>query len=89
MLERALDAGVRASWVTADAVHGSDRKLRLWLDAQCQPFVLAVTGQEALWMPGGKQVRVAKTVAALAEEQWQRLSCGQGAKGARLYEWAR
>jgi SRSO17 transposase len=88
MLERALDAGVRAAWVTADAVYGSDRKLRLWLEAQGQPFVLAMTGQEALWMPGGKQIRVAKIVAALAEEQWQRLSCGRGAKGERLYDWA-
>lgn len=88
MLERALEAGGRAAWVTGDAIYGSDRKLRLWLEAQCQPFVLAVTTQEALWMPGGRQVRVAKTVAALPEDQWQRLSCGRGAKGERIYDWA-
>jgi SRSO17 transposase len=88
MLERALDAGVRAAWVTADAVYGSDRKLRLWLEGQRQPFVLAVTAQEALWMPGAKQVRVAKAVATLAEDGWQRLSCGAGSKSERVYDWA-
>jgi len=88
MVERALEAGVQAAWVTGDSIYGSDRKLRLWLEARCQPFVLAVSTQEALWMPGGRQVRVAKTAAALADDQWQRLSCGRGAKGERVYDWA-
>jgi SRSO17 transposase len=88
MLERALAAGVQAAWVTGDAVYGSDRKLRLWLEAQGQPFVLAVTSQEALWMPGARQVRVVKTMAALPEDQWQQLSYGAGAKGEQIYDWA-
>ena len=34
MLERALDAGVPAAWVTGDEVYGGDRRLRLWLEAR-------------------------------------------------------
>jgi SRSO17 transposase len=30
MLERALDAGVPAAWVTGDEIYGGDRRLRLW-----------------------------------------------------------
>src|SRR5439155_21961971 len=33
LLERALDAGVPAAWVTADEVYGSDGKLRRALEA--------------------------------------------------------
>ena len=32
MLERALEAGVPFAWVTGDAVYGSDRRLRMWLE---------------------------------------------------------
>jgi SRSO17 transposase len=32
LLERALDAGVPASWVTADEVYGGDPALRGWLE---------------------------------------------------------
>jgi SRSO17 transposase len=46
MLERARDAGVPAAWVTADSIYGDDRRLRMWLEAQEQPFVLAVSGKE-------------------------------------------
>ena len=88
MLERAVKTGVSVAWVTGDAVYGSDRRLRLWLEEQGQPFVLAVSSKEALWMPGFKQVRVDKITASLNPEDWQRLSAGQGAKGARLYDWA-
>jgi len=46
MLHRALAAGVPATWVTGDSVYGHDRRLRLWLEAQPQAYVLAVSGQE-------------------------------------------
>src|SRR5436190_18473801 len=49
MLDRALDAGVPAAWVTGDEVYGGDRRLRLWLEAQDRPHVLAVKRTEPLW----------------------------------------
>jgi SRSO17 transposase len=88
MLERALEAGVPAAWVTGDAVYGGDRKLRVWLEAQGQPFVLAVSVKETLWMPGWQQMRADKATAGLKPEDWQQMSAGPGAKGERVYDWA-
>ena len=48
MLERALDAGVPAQWVTGDEVYGGDRRLRLWLEERQMPHVLAVKRTEPL-----------------------------------------
>jgi SRSO17 transposase len=88
MLSRAFEAGVPARWVTGDAVYGNDRSLQLWLQERKQGFVLAVSGQEAVWI-GMRQHRVKDLLPAVAEEAWHLLSAGEGAKGPRLYEWAR
>jgi hypothetical protein len=42
MLERALDAGVPATWVTADEVYGGSPALHDWLEERHTPYVLAV-----------------------------------------------
>ncbi len=91
MLERALAAEVPHAWITADEVYGQDRRLRLWLEAIKQPFVLAVTAQEKPWSWGARgpqQIRVDRLADALPEAAWQRHSAGRGSKGERLYEWA-
>ena len=49
MLERALDSGVPFSWFTGDEVYCSDRKLRLWLEQEGVPHVLAIKRNEKLW----------------------------------------
>jgi SRSO17 transposase len=89
MLERALAAGVPCGWVAGDTVYGNDVKLRRWLQARSQSFVLAVACDQRLWWPGMRQQRVDKIGQALPRRAWQRLSCGSGAKGERLYDWAR
>ena len=92
MIERALDAGVPARWVVGDSVYGSDGKLRRALEARGQAYALAVksTEQPTTWPPYGPpdQVVVADVAAGLEPEDWQRLSCGDGAQGERLYDWA-
>jgi SRSO17 transposase len=92
MLERAFAAGVPAAWVTGDSVYGKDRRLRVWLEEQEQPFVLEVACNEPLWVAtahGSGQVRADQLAASVPKEQWERLSAGWGAKGPRLYDWAR
>ncbi len=94
MLERALQAGVPCKWVTADEVYGGDRHLRIWLEQHEQAFVLAVNSNEPLWCNigrGPRQERVKAMVASIrdADDEWYRLSAGDGAKGPRLYDWAR
>jgi SRSO17 transposase len=86
MLHRALAAGVPAKWVTGDSVYGDDRRLRLWLEAQPQAYVLAVSGQEYVWGEG-RQRQVKTILGALPEEGWVRLSAGDGTKGPRWYDW--
>lgn len=88
MLSRALDAGIPAAWVTGDSVYGNDRSLRTMLQARRQAFVLAVKSDLRLPLLGGN-IRASTLANRVPPSEWQTLSCGEGAKGARLYEWAR
>lgn len=86
MLARAFAAGTSAQWITGDSVYGDDRRLRAWLEAQPQAYVLAVSGKEYVWL-GWQQRRVNTILAALPADGWTRLSAGDGAKGPRWYDW--
>ena len=91
MLERALDAEVPASWVTADEVYGGDPALRGWLEGRGLSYVLAVKGTEPLGTATQKSGRTTASnlAASVPAEQWVGCSAGHGAKGRRLYDWAR
>ena len=92
LLERALDAGVPAAWVTADEVYGGSPALRQWLEGRDVPYVLAVKCTEPLEVssPNGlARERVEQLAAAVPAEQWIACSAGHGAKGRRLYDWTR
>ncbi len=89
MLERALDAGVPAAWVTADSVYGDVKYLRVWLEARPIGYVLAVSGKDTVWEAGWRQRRISTLLAAPPTAGWERLSAGDGAKGPRLYDWLR
>ena len=52
MLERAVDAGVPARWVTADEVYGGDGRLRAFLEQRGLADVLAVKATQPLWGHG-------------------------------------
>src|SRR3954452_15166548 len=97
MIARAIAADIPFAWVLGDAVYGSDRRLRLDLEQQQRPFVLAIRSNEKLWsMLDGQtgddrmgQHAAAALAAAIPQAAWQRLSAGAGAKGERVYDWAR
>ena len=91
MLKRAVESGVPLCWVTGDEVYGNDRNLRLWLERQGIPHVLAIRSNEKLWALTGKgplQVRADRLASQVGESSWIRCSAGDGAKGPRLYDWA-
>jgi SRSO17 transposase len=92
MIERALDAEGPAKWVVADEVYGSDGKLRRALEVRDQAYVLAVKSNEmpTTWPPYAPpgQIAVSAVARTLEPEAWQRLSCGDGAQGERIYDWA-
>ena len=87
MLERAFASGVPASWVVGDSVYGDARRLRRWLEGEQKAYVLAVSGKEYVWLPGGRQRSVKSVLQGLDAGAWQRLSAGLGSKGPRLYDW--
>ena len=89
MLERALDAGVPAAWVTADSIYGEVKYLRVWLEARPIGYVLAVSGKDTVVGPDWRQRRIAAYLADPPADGWQRVSAGDGAKGPRWYDWAR
>jgi SRSO17 transposase len=92
MLERALDAGVSAAWVTADEVYGGSPGLREWLEERGLWHVLAVKCTELLEVPspsGVMRASAEQLAAAVPAEQWIACSAGHGAKGRRLYDWTR
>ena len=91
MLERAVESGVPFGWVAGDEVYGNDRNLRLWLERQGVPHVLAIKRSEKLWAltdKGPRQVRADRLAPGVEESGWVRCSAGDGAKGPRFYDWA-
>jgi SRSO17 transposase len=86
LLARALDAGVPAAWVTGDEVYGSPYALRADLEARHQRYVLGVAANQHVWVGFGQR-RVDELLREVPEDRWVRLSCGEGAKGPRLYDW--
>jgi SRSO17 transposase len=89
MLEHALDAGVPASWATADEFYGGDRVLRRDLQARHLGYVLAVAKSHRVNIGGlHGTARGDHIAAALGKKAWNRYSAGDGAKGRREYDWA-
>ena len=84
MLERAEAAGLLFAWITGDSVYGADRALRRWAERHRRGYVLTVTSAQRLGLRS-----VCERIEHLPAAAWQRLSAGDGAKGPRLYDWAR
>ena len=89
MLQRTLDAGVAASWLTADEVYGQDKRLRVWCEQHRLPYVLATRSTDTVATVAWRQRRVRALITELPAEAWARCSAGAGAHGLRLYDWAR
>jgi SRSO17 transposase len=89
MLARALDAGMPATWVTADEVYGGDGRLRRWLEERDQPHVLAVNRKQSLVSGLFRFERADRLAARIPAGAWRHYSAGAGAKGERVYAWAR
>ena len=87
MVARVLSAGARPAWVVADAVYGGDYKLRAALAEAGPPYVMAVTGQQGVWMGFGER-RVKAVKAQVSAAAWAEISVGSGAKGPRVFDWA-
>jgi SRSO17 transposase len=95
LVERALDAGVPAAWVVADEVYGNDSKFRRALEARDRAYVVTVRRDYPVstWPPFGPPApwtveAVAAAALTAGVTTWVRRSCGEGAQGPRVYDWA-
>jgi SRSO17 transposase len=87
MIGRAVTAGVPFSWVAGDEVYGGNPGLRSWLEEEGIAYVMAVACSEMITAPAGR-FRADELAALVPPSGWQRLSCADGSKGPRLYDWA-
>jgi len=90
MIERAIAAEMPFSWVTADSVYGVG-ELEMLLRRAGKGYVLGVSATQPFnsWIDKPEVAGTAEEIAHdLDPSAWQRLSAGEGTKGARLYDWA-
>jgi len=96
MIGRALEAGVPAGWVTGDEVYGQHSGLRRSLEERGMPYVLAVPVNQRVIArvstdTGDRvaELRADELAKTLPVQAFKKISAGNGAKGPRLYHWAR
>jgi SRSO17 transposase len=87
MVRRALDSTLPIAWVTADAAYGQEWHFRRMLEEAGVGYVLAVPKSQQVKSPAGSW-RIDHVLTGAPAEAWQRISCGNGAKGPRVYDWA-
>lgn len=75
-------------WAAGDEVYGRSSKLRGFFEEHAIGYVFAVGIN--FQVPVGVGPMRADLLAArkIPKRAWNRLSCGQGAKGPRVYDWA-
>ena len=84
MVVRALASPLPIAWVTADAAYGQEWRFRRMLEEAGVGYVLAVPKSQHVHAVG----RIDFAIAQAPDEAWERYSCGDGAKGPRIYDWA-
>jgi SRSO17 transposase len=87
MIGRAVKAGVPFKWVTGDEAYGGNPDLRDWLETEEIPYVLAVACNAMIETKAGAR-RADELAGLVPAGAWERLSCADGSKGPRLYDWA-
>ena len=87
MFARAVKAGVPFRWAAGEQVYGASPELREWLEEQKKGYVLAVACNAMIATKAGPK-RADELAALVPDGAWQRISCADGSKGPRLYDWA-
>jgi len=87
MIGRAVKAGVPLLWVVGDEVYGGNPRLRSWLEGEGVACVMAVAYSEMIAAAAGR-FRADELAALVPASGWQLLTCADGLKEPRLYDWA-
>jgi len=84
-LERLLGAGLPAKWAAYDEVYGRSGELRRFCESRNLAYVAVIPRDFRITVPSGT---VIKAEDAARDAVFERRSCGNGAKGPRLADWA-
>jgi hypothetical protein len=87
LVRRCIAAGLPAAWVTADEAYGQDWSFRRLLEQLGVGYVVAVPKSQQIKSLAGTW-RVDQLIEEAPEDAWQTPSCGDGAMGPRVYDWA-
>lgn len=93
LLDEALTARVPFGWIAMDGGYGQYAQVRNWCTARRLPYIAAVTSTLPLAQistpPGRAPITSPRQLlATLPDTDFERRSCGAGAKGQRYYDWA-
>ena len=86
MVREATSAGVPYTWATGDCAYGDYDEMREWLEENDKCYVMCVSMKEYISY-GDKKVCIGGIVNKLRSDGWFEASCGDGSKGARIYDW--
>jgi len=75
--------GIRARWVAADEVYGSDYNFRKAIEDLNLGYVVAVKSSQRVGFS-----RADVVMRSFPDSAWQRLNAGEWSKGQREYDWA-
>ncbi|MFH8978856.1 hypothetical protein [Streptomyces sp. NPDC017890] len=81
---RALASPLPIAWVTADAAYGQEWRFRRVLEETAVGYVLAVPKSQPMPRFG----RIDHLFSQAPDEAREQRSCGDGANGPRVYDWA-
>ncbi|NKY13919.1 IS701 family transposase [Streptomyces somaliensis DSM 40738] len=84
MVLRALASPLPITWVTADSAYGQDNRFRRLLEQSGVDHALAVSKSQ--FSVDCSRIEVLFT--QVPDEAWEKISCGDGAKGPRVSHWA-
>ncbi|MCM8555141.1 MULTISPECIES: IS701 family transposase [Streptomyces] len=84
MVLRALASPLPIAWVTANAAYGQEWRFRRMLEEAAVGYVLAVPKSQPVPRFGWIDYLFSQA----PDEAWEQRSCGDGAKGPRVYDWA-
>ena len=89
MIEGARAAEVPFAWFTADEEFGQNPGLCAYLENDRLPYVMGIPKNTTFLDTTGNTHEIERYAQRLAPNVWQRRACGIGAKGHRVYDWAR
>ncbi|MFD9522157.1 IS701 family transposase [Streptomyces sp. NPDC059979] len=89
MVSRAIAERIPFRWVTGDAAYGFSKGRRTELERADVFHVMATTRHDTVVTRWAMDHPVHDLFPGLPRQKWKRRSCGNGAHGPRVYDWAR